>query len=113
LANLKTAETAETANGAGLRCRASDQEKQGSQSGRGKAAEAVGFLREKQRNMVERTPEESCVLKQSCNVDHKVKIVTTRCSKISGSCISLMVVSILGTKGGICLYVTESKLLTI
>jgi hypothetical protein len=76
LANLKTAETAETANGAGLRCRASDQEKQVSQSGIGKAAEAVGSLREKQRKTAERTPEESCVLNQSCKINRKVKIVT-------------------------------------
>jgi hypothetical protein len=36
-----------------------------SQNGRGKAAEAVGSLREKQRKMAERTPEERCVLRQS------------------------------------------------
>jgi hypothetical protein len=36
-----------------------------SQNGRDKAAEAVGSLREKQREMAERTSEESCVLRQS------------------------------------------------
>jgi hypothetical protein len=54
-----------------------------SQNGRGKPAEAVGSLREKQRKMAERTPKESCALKQSCNTDRRViDYDLTKCSKI-------------------------------
>jgi hypothetical protein len=59
------------------------QEKQVSQNGRGKPAEVVGSLREKQWKMAERTPKESCALKQSCNTDRRViDYDLTKCSKI-------------------------------